>query len=277
MNTAFGGIAATLMLLFAARLISGASRPARHPDTTGGASAEGVGSSVAAQRHGPLTSARRLVNAALQRLRLQRRAVRLGRGACADSVAAWADALARRLRSGDTLREAVQHEIPADDVLAALTNDLRHRIARGQPLPTATQSVQQQPGRTPGAAARQDGRQDGRQGGWKGGQHLALICSVIGAAADFGGSAAAPLDRASTALRLRAADGQERSAQSAQARLSAHVLTVVPVGILILLASTDPDVRVVLSSPVGLSVVSLGLLLNGAGWMWMRHIVGGAQ
>ena len=103
--------------------------------------------------------------------------------------------------------------------------------------------------------------------------HLALAAAVLATSGSIGGPAAASLDRLAGALRLRVADGPERTAHSAQARLSAHVLTFIPLSLLALLAATDSDVRAVLSQSSGLTLVSVGLALNLAGWWWMRCIV----
>ena len=61
--------------------------------------------------------------------------------------------------------------------------------------------------------------------------------------------------------------------QSAQARLSAVVLTWLPVAVLALLVLTSGGVRHVVSSPVGIVLLGSGSLLNLAGWWWMRRIV----
>ena len=103
--------------------------------------------------------------------------------------------------------------------------------------------------------------------------HLRLVGSVLAGTADIGGSAAAPLDRVAGALRLRVVDSQERDAHSAQARLSAHVLTLVPLGVLVLLVATDAHVRSVVVQPFGAVLLAAGLTLNLSGWWWMRIII----
>ena len=77
-------------------------------------------------------------------------------------------------------------------------------------------------------------------------------------------------------LRQRAADLDERSAQAAQARLSTHVMTAVPLLMLAALVATDGDVRSVVTSPTGAACIAAGLTLNAAGWWWMNRIVGTA-
>jgi tight adherence protein B len=101
-----------------------------------------------------------------------------------------------------------------------------------------------------------------------------LAFTVLRSSARFGGPAAIPLERAAAALRVRAAVAAEQQAQSAQAQLSARVLTLVPIALLGLLVVTDAKVRAALGTPAGLGVVVLGGLLNIGGALWMRRIIG---
>jgi Flp pilus assembly protein TadB len=169
----------------------------------------------------------------------------------AEAVATWCDAIARRLRAGETLRRVLVNERPAHVALSARTDALRRALGRGESVADAI-----------AASASTSGH-----------NVLDLVWSVLAVASDYGGSAAEPIDRTASALRLRSADAHERSAQSAQARLSAHVLTAVPLLVLALLVSTDPDVRLIVIRPTGGLLVGAGLLLNLCGWTWMRHIV----
>ena len=171
------------------------------------------------------------------------------------AVAAWCDDLARRLRAGETLRAAIVDTTPADVVVAEAIDTVRLALVRGASIEDAVGHV----------------ALDGRGAG-----HLQLATAVIGVSARFGGAEASALERVAAALRLRAADRQERAAHAAQARMSAHVLTVVPFVVLGALASLDPSVRTALGSPVGLGCVATGGLLNLGGWVWMQRIVGGA-
>ena len=175
-----------------------------------------------------------------------------------ERVAGWCDALSRRLRAGESLRASLESDRPDDPALLARTEPLRRSLGNGASVASAVEAIV-------GAASPNVGRDP----------HLALLCSVLAAATDFGGGAAVPIDRVGATLRLRMADGQERAAQSAQARLSAHVLTVVPLGVLALLAGTDAEVRQVSTSGIGLAVVACGLVLNFAGWCWMNRVVAG--
>ncbi|MGB0114321.1 MAG: type II secretion system F family protein [Ilumatobacteraceae bacterium] len=166
------------------------------------------------------------------------------------AVAAWCDDLSRRVRAGSTLRDALQHVRPADRATEAATRSLRLALERGRATGEAITGLGDR------------------------GPHLRLALQVIAAIATIGGSSAAAIDRTAAALRQRAADVDERGVQAAQAQLSAHVLTAVPLLMLGLLLATDPDVRHVASGPVGALCIGAGLVLNAIGWLWMRRVVG---
>jgi Flp pilus assembly protein TadB len=100
-----------------------------------------------------------------------------------------------------------------------------------------------------------------------------LVLDVVRVAARLGGPPAAAIDRTGSTLRVRAADCEERAAHAAQARLSAHVLTAVPLAMLALMATLDPDVGHAVATPIGSLCILFGLGLNLAGWTWMRRIV----
>ena len=173
------------------------------------------------------------------------------RPAGARAVAAWCDELSRELRSGSTLRQALGTTVPDDDTIADRTAPLRLGLDRALPIIDATARI-----------ADPD-------------PHLRLALAVIVATSDVGGSAAAAIDRVAGTLRQRATDRDERRVQAAQARLSAHVMTALPLLMLGLFVASDDDVRAALRTPVGAICVVTGLVLNSSGWFWMRRIVGG--
>jgi tight adherence protein B len=107
--------------------------------------------------------------------------------------------------------------------------------------------------------------------------HLEVALTVIRACAAHGGPAAEPLSRAAATLRGRAADAAERRTQSAQARMSAIVMTVLPVCMLGLLLVTSGSVRTFAAGPLGLAVIATGTAANALGWLWMRRLIGGGQ
>ena len=50
-------------------------------------------------------------------------------------------------------------------------------------------------------------------------------------------------------------------------------MTAVPLLMLTLLVATDDDARSVAVSPTGAMCIAVGLMLNAAGWIWMRRII----
>ena len=169
----------------------------------------------------------------------------------AGQVADWCDLVARSLRSGSSLTAAVVAGAAAESPMANIVAPVAQRVTRGDSLIVALDAADVDPVSAAG-----------------------LAFTVLRSCARFGGPAAAPLQRAAAALRARDAVAAEQQAQSAQARLSARVLTLVPIALLALLATTDDKVRAVLTTPAGLAVVVLGGVLNAAGAMWMRRIIG---
>lgn len=169
----------------------------------------------------------------------------------------WADELARGLRHGMTLRAALLTVLPVDDALRSCSEPVRHRLERGA-----------------GVADACDGWADEVNAADVGdGSPLIAFAATVGAAAHLGGPVSTPLERFAVVMRQRVSDERERTAQSAQARMSARVLTMVPLAVLVLLFVTDADVRMVVAEPAGATVVGLGLALNALGGWWMRRIV----
>jgi tight adherence protein B len=181
----------------------------------------------------------------------RRRAAR--RPPSARAVAGWCDELARSVRSGSTLRDALTTIDTDDPAVRRALAPFELAISRGASVTEAVRRVDDP------------------------GQHLALALSVLATASRIGGPSAAAIDRTAMALRRRAAEVDDRSTHAAQARLSTHVLTALPLLMLAVLAATDPDVRTVVASPLGAGCIGAGLVLNLVGWWWMGRIVGTAQ
>ena len=166
----------------------------------------------------------------------------------ARAVAGWCDDIARRVRSGSSLRDAVA-VFPADAATERATSSVRLAIDRGLSVADAVGRVSDP------------------------GPHLRLALGVIATASRVGGPSAASIDRTAMLLRQRAGDLDERTTHAAQARLSTHVMTAVPLLMLGVLVATDSDVRAAVTSEVGAGCVVAGLLLNLLGWRWMGRIV----
>ena len=165
----------------------------------------------------------------------------------AGEVATWCEGLARVIRGGSTLIAALRSvEPPAS--CRSVVDGIVLALDRGARLTDALTVSSTSP-------------------------HLNLAITVARACAVNGGPPAEPLDRAAATLRSRAADAAERRTQSAQARLSAVVMTVLPIAMLTLLLATSAPTRDAAVSGPGLAAIAVGGALNIAGWRWMRRIV----
>ena len=168
-----------------------------------------------------------------------------------EQVATWCDGLARALRGGSTLTSAIDDVEPPQQ-FREVVEAIRLALRRGSSLLEAC-GVEACPA------------------------HLDLALTVIRSCAAHGGPAAEPLDRTAATLRGRAADQADRHTQSAQARLSATVMTTLPLCMLGLLLLTSGPVRGFVGSPPGIVAVAVGAALNGAGWKWMQRLIDGAR
>ena len=161
--------------------------------------------------------------------------------------AALLDAIARQVRSGSSLTSAALDEIGPGTPLSAIVD----RLTDGHSLVDALAAV---------VSPDPDS---------------ALTVQALLATAHLGGPVAVTLDEAATVLRERAAARAERRAHGSQARLSARVLTVVPVVFALWSALASQRTRdVYLSTAAGAVSAVVGLTLNLAGWQWMKRIIG---
>jgi tight adherence protein B len=173
-----------------------------------------------------------------------------------DDVAEWCAQVARSVRAGSSLAHAVVQAGATTSAGAAPFQPVVHALTRGRGLADALTETAIADDPTSAAG---------------------LVVPVLNACAELGGPAAMPLDRVAATLHARSAERADRKVNSAQARLSAQVLSTVPLGVLVLLALAEPAVRSTLISPVGVVCVVVGGLFNLAGWCWMRHLICGAE
>ena len=161
--------------------------------------------------------------------------------------AALLDGIARQVRSGESLTSAAIDEIDDSSPMRAVLD----RLDIGDSMTDALKAVDTDHG------------------------DLALTVQALSAAAHLGGPIAATLDEAAAVLRERAAARAERRAHGSQARLSARVLTVVPLGFALWSATASQRTRdVYISTAAGGVCAICGLALNLVGWRWMRRIIG---
>jgi tight adherence protein B len=164
-----------------------------------------------------------------------------------DDCAALLDALSRRVRTGSSLSAALIDEARPGGPFVAIARSVKD----GASLADALESVR------PVDA------------------DMALAVQALRAAAQLGGPVAATLDAAAAVLRERAAARAERVAHSAQARLSARLLTIVPLAFTAWNAISSRSTRhLYVTNGAAGACAATGILLNLAGWRWMRRIVG---
>jgi Flp pilus assembly protein TadB len=159
------------------------------------------------------------------------------------------DAIARQVRTGSSLTSAALDEIDGSTPLGVVVD----RLSSGGSL-------------TEILATFNPGQPD-----------LVLTVQALSATAHLGGPIAATLDEAAAVLRERSAARAERRAHGAQARLSARVLTIVPLAFAVWSAVASERTRDVYVSTAAGGICALcGLALNVVGWRWMKQIIGPA-
>jgi tight adherence protein B len=163
-------------------------------------------------------------------------------------VASWCDRVAGGVRAGSSLTQAV---LDAGTDPDAPFDHVAHVLRRGRPLESAFRDETSGPDTAVGLAA-----------------------PVVATCAEVGGPAAHALERVAATLLARAAERDDRRTASAQARLSARVLTVLPLGVLAILVAAEPSIRAVLATPAGACCVVAGGTLDLCGWWWMRRLIG---
>jgi tight adherence protein B len=201
---------------------------------------------------GPLPAALVLVAAALVPVQALR--ARRGHGPARVEAAlpGALEAMARALRSGASMRQAVEEAAGATPgPLAAELRLVSAQAARGAPLVAALQALaERQP--LPGV-------------------RLAVAALCLGV--ETGGAQARAVDGVASTLRDRLGVAAEVRALSAQARLSAVIIGLAPVGFGAFAAATDPRTATFVFHTVpGLLLLAVGVALDGLGWLWMRRL-----
>jgi len=166
------------------------------------------------------------------------------------------EAVARSLRSGASLRQAVEEagastgrgggRVLADELARAAAE-----AAQGASLVAALEGV----------AARRPYP----------GVRLGVAALCLGA--ETGGAQARAVDGVAATVRERLAVAAELRALSSQARMSALVIGLAPIGFGGFAAVTDPrTAQFMFHTPAGLALLGVGLTLDGLGWLWMQRL-----
>jgi tight adherence protein B len=165
------------------------------------------------------------------------------------------EAVARSLRSGASLRQAVEeaggHARGGGRALAAELSRAAAEAAQGASLVSALEAV----------AVRRP----------LPGVRLGVAALCLGA--ETGGAQARAVDGVAATVRERQAVAAELRALSSQARISALVIGLAPIGFGFFAAATDPrTAEFMLHTPAGLILLIAGLVLDALGWLWMQHL-----
>ncbi len=175
-----------------------------------------------------------------------------GQAAVEAALPGAVDAIARGLRSGASLRQAVAEAAAATP--GELGRDLGHVAA-------ATER-----GATIGASLEEWAR--GRPIGG-----VRLVVAALGLASEMGGATAQAVDGVADTLRQRLAARAEARSLATQARTSAAVIAAAPLAFGALASATDPrTLAYVFGTAPGLAFLGLGLGLDAVGALWMARI-----
>ncbi|HEX6330898.1 MAG TPA: type II secretion system F family protein [Actinomycetota bacterium] len=185
---------------------------------------------------------------ALERRRVARRA-RAIEGQLIDVVAAIASAV----RAGRSLGQSLA--IAADEVgrpLGGLLAQAADRSSLGVPFDQILDDL-----------ARDIGGADAR-----------LVAGVLRLHRRAGGALVASLDDLTRTLRARRDGGRELRSLTAQARLSAAILGLLPLGFFLFLSIVArSDVEAAYRSAAGASAIAVGLALQVAAFVWIRRLL----
>jgi tight adherence protein B len=170
------------------------------------------------------------------------------------------DALARiasALRAGESVGTALAGVAASTSLpLGAELDGIARSVALGRPVASALRSWASEPGAS---------------------DDVRLVATALAIGSGTGGELARAVDGVATTLRERHELRREVEALATQARASAVVLAVAPLGFTALVATVEPAAAAFLvTRPAGLVCLVLGLSLEGAGAVWMARITRGA-
>jgi tight adherence protein B len=177
-------------------------------------------------------------------------------------------------------RRRLETRLAADlpDALDRLAADLRS----GGSLTNALEALAAGPGSLAGDLRRVCGRAaagglDGALAVWVEERSHPAVAATAGAlavAAEVGGRSAAALEGLAAGLRDQQDLREEAAAQAAQARLSAAVVTLAPIGSLGFSLAADRRVAATLvHAGAGRACLAAGLGLEALAWIWIRRLV----
>lgn len=161
--------------------------------------------------------------------------------------------VASAMRSGRSLHQAI--ELAATDLDPLLGSTFRRLADRTGLGDAMDESID--------AWARDVGGPDAR-----------LVAGVLKLHRRTGGSLAASLENLAGTLRDRRASARELGSLTAQARLSATILGLLPIGFFVFMSAiARRDLEAAYETPTGVAAIGFGLALQGAAYVWIRHLL----
>lgn len=162
------------------------------------------------------------------------------------------DTVARLLRSGHGLHTSLRHATGVAGVHAGPLRDVVHQLDGGIPIAGALGSWRQQCPRP----------------------SVALATGVLTFGLYSGGSMARGVDAAAATLRERLTLVSDVRVLAAQARASALVAAVAPVGFTVVVGLADPRVfSFLFTTPPGWICIAVGAALEAGCVVWMRSLI----
>ena len=184
----------------------------------------------------------------LQRRRTARRMEAL-ESDLADAVAA----VATTMRSGRSLTQAIAHAArEVDAPLGPALMSVADRSELGVPFEASLDRLVEE---LPSADVR-------------------LVSGVLRIHRRTGGALPSVLDQVAKTLRERRAAAREIRSLTAQARLSAVILGLLPIGFFLFLSATSRnDIEAAYHSATGATAIGVGLILQGGAYLWIRQLL----
>ena len=170
---------------------------------------------------------------------------------CDSSVSDFLDAIARDVHSGYSLNLAFVQCAKQFPHLSWWTEPIAQHCVQGKSLAIAITEV----------------------GPIDKNADFSLAARTLAVASNGGYGLANTLEKCASILRERSQLNNERSAQTAQIRLSTSILSWIPLAICVWILVNQPNTRTsLLNSPIGLLCLLCGMVLNVVGRMWMASI-----
>jgi tight adherence protein B len=160
--------------------------------------------------------------------------------------------MAASMRSGRSLLQAMRQAAEVGPPLGPLLGEAVDRVALGIPVDEALTTLAEAVG---GADAR-------------------LVVGVLALHRRVGGAMATSLEDLVRTLRARRDGARELRSLTAQARLSAAILGLLPIGFFLFLSVVARrDVEAAYRTTVGASAIAIGLALQAAAFLWIRRLL----